>query len=706
MSTEYRRGIPSTAHVEAATRLGLLWQTRSGTGYRRRDPAPTAQPTERNRSFRPIRPDGTPVDWEVLDQEVVRVGQPGQPPGFRADLWRRMCQNFLDRDECELSLSMVEEFDGNEFFRFSNGNCLAITQDSRPGYTDADILARWTVYQELKPLYDIVDGCPTGQTASLPIDVFREWARDQRHRSIEEVLSALEDDTEHVNDSLMLRRHSRQHLQLHGPYCSWYSDHPDEEKLRNFAAVLDAVAERRVAERMRGQTQASTVTAAQLDEPVLNKAALRSLILNLPNVASITSRIERGSRQRDRYIVRVQLADPNVPLDRALAAQIPRNVHVHCCGRGDGGQRGVGGTASSIFSPTGNREDAVVPPIRVNVEPRRFADVRPDRHGWRWWRDLTNGYCFTIRDGVYVQRVDAASDPWSALDLSAWLNRTVIPTDEQGNPVSWESIGQGLSGNSIDAVLIDDALGPISPTQPTPLPRFTADELDDVDHSATTTQDSAILKRGKLPTVEAIGKYREVMAKRNGTVAEAVKASGIDCEVAQYVLERWASGLSDREAEIICDKAYGAVSFTRADIAKRLSHWFAIIRPTLDTSEPADTAAQRQRAEAAERKARMAALQAQLAKERAAREAEPVEEPTRFSLLEVDEAADPSKSIEAWKAQRAALKRASVVRPVPAPQPTPPPRRKAFEVVDAQADGLSGGAAFAVLLSRAMNQNC
>ena len=26
MSTEYRRGIPGTAHVEAATRLGLLWR--------------------------------------------------------------------------------------------------------------------------------------------------------------------------------------------------------------------------------------------------------------------------------------------------------------------------------------------------------------------------------------------------------------------------------------------------------------------------------------------------------------------------------------------------------------------------------------------------------------------------------------------------------------------------------------------------------
>ena len=127
-------------------------------------------------------------------------------------------------------------------------------------------------------------------------------------------------------------------------------------------------------------------------------------------------------------------------------------------------------------------------------------------------------------------------------------------------------------------------------------------------------------------------------------------------------------------------------------------------RPTLDTSESVDTAAQRQRAEAAERKARMTALQAQLAKERAARVMEPQEEPTRFSLLEVDEAADPVRSIEAWKAQRAR----NVVRPiaVPAPQPTSVPRRKAFEVVDVQADGLSGTAALAVLLGRAMNGGC
>jgi len=257
---------------------------------------------------------------------------------------------------------------------------------------------------------------------------------------------------------------------------------------------------------------------------------------------------------------------------------------------------------------------------------------------------------------------------------------------------------------------------------PAPLPRFTADELDDVDHSATTTQDSATLKRGKLPTVEAIGKYREVMAKRNGTVAEAVKASGIDCEVAQYVLERWAGGLSDRAAGqlLLCIEHFATLqakqsserTIKKSMLDKVCREWLSRQAATLDTSEPADTTAQRQRAEAAERQARMATLQTQLAKERAARIAEPQEEPSRFSLLEVDEAADPARSIEAWKAQRAALKSASVVRPVavPAPQPIPAPqpspRRKAFEVVDAQADGLSGTAALAVLLGRAMNGGC
>jgi hypothetical protein len=123
------------------------------------------------------------------------------------------------------------------------------------------------------------------------------------------------------------------------------------------------------------------------------------------------------------------------------------------------------------------------------------------------------------------------------------------------------------------------------------------------------------------------------MAKRNGTVAEAVKASGIDCEVAQYVLERWAGGLSDKESWRLM-VTYPKANFDphqNVDSLAQRPLWNAAA-PHLDTSEPADTAAQRQRAEAAERKARMTALQAQLAKERAARVAEPTEELSRFAL--------------------------------------------------------------------------
>ena len=189
MSTEYRRGIPSTAHVEAATRLGLLWQTRSGTGYRRRDPAPTAQPTEQNRSYRPIHPYGTPVDWEVLDQEVARVGQPQTmacnltapaapttlPQGFRADLWARLNEwvtaNWLN------TLGDIRVIND----RGISGHSKRYSWDELGLDTAADeadrqaLSARWTVYQELKPLYDIVDG--TQGEVAMPRDVEAEWDR-------------------------------------------------------------------------------------------------------------------------------------------------------------------------------------------------------------------------------------------------------------------------------------------------------------------------------------------------------------------------------------------------------------------------------------------------------------------------------------------------------------------------------------------------
>lgn len=723
MTTEYRRGIPSVAHVEAATRLGLLWQNenspqttifevRNGeilSDYGRRPSARNLDALlshERSRAYRPIRTDGTPVDWEVLDAEVrVHTGRAGeatvtpttsaapttQPQGFRADLWRRICENV--RSTSMLSLSDVRDINTlgiegrSAFHRDAEYRYLwqgmGTTAEAEPA---RQILTRWAVYQELKPLYDLVDGtAAVGHTEPLPIDVFQEWARDSRSERVAEMHSALRRDREWALSRMRLRLHNAYGgLQLHGPYCSWYlpstgavdNINPQEQKLANFAAVLDAVAEQRVAARQGQTAQPNTVTLS---------------------VGPSSPSIARG----------------------ALLMQTPQGVR----------------------------------PATATPEPRSFADVRPDRHGWRWWwlvdapgNTSINNSRFEVLgaqwrwlamggEGVAPSGTLVQSNDWTHLDI--WSIRTVIPTDEQGNPVSWESIGQGRGQGAAQSISptesqrIESVISEIiqrdlqqidqfrvtiarpakQPKQPAPLPRFTADELDDVDHSATTTQDSATLKRGKLPTVEAIGKYREVMSKRNGTVAEAVKASGIDCEVAQYVLERWSGGLSDD----LCLWLLRAVGkycrpgqqFTQRRIDELAQQELAD-RPALDTSEPVDTTAQRQRAEATERQARMAALQAQLAKERAGRVAEPIEEPSRFALLEVDEAADPTRSIEAWKTQRAALKKASTARPVtaPAPQPTPAPRRKAFEVVDAQAEGLSGGAVFAVLLSRAMNQNC
>lgn len=74
--------------------------------------------------------------------------------------------------------------------------------------------------------------------------------------------------------------------------------------------------------------------------------------------------------------------------------------------------------------------------------------MRPDRHGWRWWRAFgsgcsSTGNVFTIQNGSDLHWLDVGVTGEFALRY--WTDRTVIPTDEQGNPVSWESIGQGRS---------------------------------------------------------------------------------------------------------------------------------------------------------------------------------------------------------------------------------------------------------------------
>jgi hypothetical protein len=233
-------------------------------------------------------------------------------------------------------------------------------------------------------------------------------------------------------------------------------------------------------------------------------------------------------------------------------------------------------------------------------------------------------------------------------------------------------------------------------TWPLPLPRFTTDELDDVDHSKTTKLDEVTLRRGKLPTVEQIAKYREVRARRTGgSVTDALKESRIDCEVAQYVLERWAGGLGD-ELALWLLRAVG--KYTRSDLrfTQRSVDELAQCELTheagsIETAEPSPTV-QRERQEAEERRQRLTELQQQLAAERAAQpqEMSKESEASRFDLIEPDPQADPAASIRAWEARQAAAKRGkakAVAMPV---KPAAVPRRPAIEVVDAE-EGLSRG---------------
>lgn len=340
------------------------------------------------------------------------------------------------------------------------------------------------------------------------------------------------------------------------------------------------------------------------------------------------------------------------------------------------------------------------------IEPRRFANVRPDRHGWRWWR--CDGARLEFSENAVFREFNPLENRWGGWNewpVNYWREtKFFIPTDEQGNPVSWESIAQPTPTTApaqpISREITQVVLG--EPSPPTPaLPRFTADELDDVDHSRSTKLDSAPLKRGKLPTASQIGKYREVMAKRSGTAAEALKASGIDCEVAQYVLERWAGGLSDKEAQkLIADRySENMNQYPRSYLDRVLGEVLA--RPLDPATVPTDDSAQRQREEREAQHLRMAALQAQLAAERAARTVEPQPEPSRFDLLECDPKANPAASIAAWETRQ----KRSAVRLIPQPQPPPAPHRL-FEVVDAETEGLRPGAVFTALLCRALNPNC
>mgnify|MGYP000520621731 CR=1 FL=1 len=374
--------------------------------------------------------------WGSREDEVFveTIGQQGDSveaaqQGFRADLWRRICQNTMSREDLDSSdprsLGNATSLENN-LLRFAGGYHLRILPDRRSGFRSSDIATRWRVYQELKPLYDIVDGAMG--SAPMPLDIESEWTRQLGQ-------------TETDGDWFIFRTN-------HGLFAAEGPERRNLNLLGNFNVILDAVANARVATATTSQPQQATPTISRWDVADLRRAIssdyeivavtplradphltpkdgryrvdvrladergyrvvdlaslprgisvyllhdggtnrswsgendslvadldgwtseqphqigeveLRAVVLGLPNVLGISGRIERGSRQRDRYIVRVTLVDRDVPLDSALAPRIPGNVHVHCQGRGEGGMRGVRGTGAMLYVPQHNSDHIV-----------------------------------------------------------------------------------------------------------------------------------------------------------------------------------------------------------------------------------------------------------------------------------------------------------------------------------------------------------
>jgi len=205
----------------------------------------------------------------------------------------------------------------------------------------------------------------------------------------------------------------------------------------------------------------------------IGDAELRALVLGLPNVLGISGHIERGSRQRDRYIVRVTLIDRDVPLDSALAPRIPGNVHVHCQGRGEGGMRGVRGTGAMLYVPQHSSDHIV----DVLTQTQQHLQRRLDYGG------LIALLRRHLGDDVQVTSITAGREGHFDVEVAEWAQGNKIRADHLPLNISLVAHGRQLVGTSSQIfdpgrrVLVDKA---------PPTPRYF-----DADGDTITTPDKA-----------------------------------------------------------------------------------------------------------------------------------------------------------------------------------------------------------------------
>lgn len=210
--------------------------------------------------------------------------------------------------------------------------------------------------------------------------------------------------------------------------------------------------------------------------------------------------------------------------------------------------------------------------------------------------------------------------------------------------------------------------------------RFAVLEADDSDLGARAARRAVrrmLPTRKDPPTPQQIEKLRAALCEGMKTRQKAIEEAGLaDDEAALLVLERYADGLDDAEAAALCKAAtakrreqVNVIEFQAparrggpkphtidhvvvlADLEAAAESWLArrAAGVRLVANEKPDPEGARALAAWQERRRRAEAYAAELAARAKQRPSEPTPPPSRFELLEPDEAADPAAVTQAQR---------------------------------------------------------
>ena len=719
MTTEHRRGIPSVAHVEAAMRLGLEWHRQGcddehrtvflaragvvlsdyGLHPSQRDRTATISSVdawERQHAYRPIRTDGTPVDWEVLDAEVARVAQPAgaspEPRSF-ADVrpdrhgwrWWRIIR-ASGYNGSNLEQSRFEVRDGTFRWSANDRNWTAmliqywadrtvIPTDEQGNPVSWESIAQGPV----APAEPAATVTPTA--APRPSPTITNTPQQLRVINLDDLTTLLR---RHLGDTLTIVS-VRKPRGVYRVQVDWGTpdrtihitprDLPHNVSIWRPSLGIDAFD-------LRGTDTSTTLEVSTASRSVSPQPpsyfAVDGDTVSTPNGAPpwlhqmCAEMCATASWRRvgsDSFSLIFDLAYGQ-KLEKSMTARAVRNISL---------------PGFPTVSVTATNRPAPPVPVCMVAAMRRNQDLA----------------ALSPNDSIPGER--DATVAWSQLDpATSQLCRNVVHEIVEHGCYGLDDAAAAARAGVYHQLIAEAIAAKVEMSSHVRAwcaqfqTRTALLEVDDGEVRGGEVTIATLRCGAKTPTPAVIAKFRDLMSsKLCPGRTEAAKQSGLDCEVTQHILLRWCGGLDDTVATEVVSavwRSFGAAynthqPLTRIDEAVQA----ALPRPALDVSGAAapDAAYLRARQAQEARRNDLAALQAQLRRERALRacaDDASTLPPGRFALLEVDEAADPAASIARWKAGReaaaAAGRKSAPAAPVAAAwqPPATAPQRIDFDV--------------------------